>query len=46
MSVKPYQFEPVEKCSGSVKEDCGDKGETSNVAEYRECNLEVTFQNF
>ena len=39
MSVRPYQFKPLKKCSGHV-EDCGDKGETSNTGEYNECNLE------
>ena len=31
MSVRPYQFEPLKKCSGHVAEDCGDTGETSNI---------------
>ena len=41
MSVRPYQFEPLKKCSGHVEEDCVDKGETSNAGEYNECNLET-----
>ena len=34
MSVRPYQFKPLKNCLGHVKEDCGDKGETSNTGEY------------
>ena len=30
MSVRPYQFEPLKKCSENAEEDCRDKGETSN----------------
>ena len=41
MSVRPYQFEPLKKCSGRVEEDCGDKGKTSNTGEYNECYLET-----
>ena len=41
MSVRPYQFEYLKKCSGHVEEDCRDKGETSNTGEYNECNLET-----
>ena len=40
MSVKPYRLESLEKCPGNVKED---EGETSNVSEYRRCNLEAIF---
>ena len=43
MSVRPYQFEPLEKCSGNVKEGFRDEGKTSNVAECGECNLEAVF---
>lgn len=38
MSVKPYRLESLEKCPGNVKED---EGETSNVSEYKRCNLEA-----
>ena len=41
MSVRPYQFEPLKKCSWYVEEDCWDKGETSNTGEYNECYLET-----
>ena len=41
MSVRPYQFDPLQKCSVHVEEDCGGKGETSNTGEYNECNLET-----
>ena len=41
MSVRPYQYEPLKKCSGNVEEDCGDKGDTSNTGEYNERNLET-----
>ena len=34
------QFEPLEKCSGNVKEDYRDEGETSNAAEHSECARE------
>ena len=41
MSVRPYQFEPLKKCSWYVEEDCWDKEETSNTGEYNECYLET-----
>ena len=41
MSIRPYQFKPLKKCSGNAEEDCGDKGETSNLGEYNERNLET-----
>ena len=41
MSVRPYQFEPLKKCSGNTEEDCRDKGEVSNPDEYNERNLET-----
>ena len=40
MSVKPYQLEPLKKCSGHVEEDCRDNEETSNTGQYNECYLE------
>ena len=40
MSVRPYQFEPLKKCPGNAKEDCGDKGKASYAGEYNERNLE------
>ena len=40
MSVRLYQFEPLKKCPGNAKEDCGDKGEASYAGEYNERNLE------
>ena len=43
MSVKPYQFEPLGKCPGNVKEDCRDEGETLSTAEYSRCYLKVFF---
>ena len=41
MSVRPYQLEPLKKCSGHVEEDCEDKGEISNTGEYNECYLKT-----
>ena len=41
MSVRPYQFEPLKKCSENAEEDCGDKGETSNPGKNNERNLET-----
>ena len=34
MSVRPYRFEPLKKCSRNAEEDYGDKVETSNPGEY------------
>ena len=39
MSVRPYQFEPLKKCSENAEEDCRDKGETSNPGKNNERNL-------
>ena len=41
MSVRPYQFKPLKKCSENGEEDCRDKGEISNLGEYNERNLET-----
>ena len=41
MSFRPYQFEPLKKCSENAEEDCGDKGETSNPGKNNERNLET-----
>ena len=41
MSVRPYQFEPLKKCSEHVEEDCGDNKKTSNTGKYNECYLET-----
>ena len=38
MSVRPYQFEPLKKCSGNAEEDCREKGKNLNPSEY---NLET-----
>ena len=43
MSVKQYQFELLENCSGNIKEDYGDEEETSVVAEYSRCNVKAIF---
>ena len=41
MSVKQYQFELLENCSGNIKEDYGDEEKTSAVAEYSRCNVKA-----
>ena len=42
MSVRPYQFEPLKKCSENAEEDCGNKGEeTSDLGKNNERNLET-----
>ena len=48
MLVKPQQFEPLQKCSGNAKEDCGDEGETSNVTVIGNaiCNRFFEFSKF
>ena len=41
MSIQPYQFELLYKCSGNAEEGSGDKGEASYLGEYNEHNLET-----
>ena len=41
MPVRPYQSKPLKKCPKNAEGDCRDKGETSNLGEYNECNLET-----